>query len=74
MHRDKRENKSEQQVKLFLRYNDDIVRTVKCDPEKVLRATNLLHPVLQFTKETPNTNGKLAFLDLQIRIEKKQEN
>ena len=50
-------NKSEQQVKLFLRYVDNIVRTVKGDPEKVLRAANLLHPNLQFTpKETPNTN------------------
>ena len=74
MHRDKRENKSEQQVKLFLRYNDDIVRTVKGDPEKVLRATNLLHSILQFTIETLNTNGKLAFLDLQISFEKKPEN
>ena len=49
-------NKSEQQVKLFLRYVDNIVRTVKGDPEKVLRAANLLHPNLQFTIETPKTN------------------
>ena len=55
-----------QQAKLFLGYVDDIVRTVKDDPEKVLRAANLLHPNLQFTIETPNTNGKQAFLDLQI--------
>ena len=54
-------NKSGQQSKLFLRYVDDIVRTVKGDPEKVLRAANLLHPNLQFTIETPNTNGTLAF-------------
>ena len=43
-------NKSVQQAKLFLRYVDDIVGTVKVDPEKVLRAANLLHPNLQFTK------------------------
>ena len=34
---------------LFLRYVDDIVRTVKGDPENVLRAAYLLLPSLQFT-------------------------
>ena len=66
-------NKSGQQSKLFLRYVDDIVRTVKGDPEKLLRAANLLHPNLQFTIETPNTNGVLAFLDLQISIDKSRK-
>ena len=59
-----------QQAKLFMRYVEDITRTVKGDPEKVLQAANLLHPNLQFTKETTNTNGKLAFLDLQFSIDK----
>ena len=62
-----------QHAKLFLRYVDDIVRTVKGDPEKVLRAANLLHPNLQITIETPNTNGKLAFLDLQTSIDKSRK-
>ena len=62
-----------QHAKLFRSYVDDTVRTVKGDPEKVLRATNLLHPNLQFTIETPNTNGKLAFLNLQIRIDKSRK-
>ena len=66
-------NKSVQQAKLFLRYVDDIVITVKGDSEKVLRALNLLHPYLQFTRETPNTNGNLAFLDLQISIDKSRK-
>ena len=66
-------NKSGQQSKLFLRYVDDIVRTVKGDPEKKLRAANLLHPNLQFTIETPNTNGTLAFFDLQISIDKSRK-
>ena len=66
-------NKSVQQAKLLLRYVDDIVRTVKGDPEKVLRAANLLHPNLQFTIETPNTNGKLEFLDLEISIDKSRK-
>ena len=62
-----------QQAKLFLLYVDDIVRTVKGDPEKVLRAAKLLHPNLQFTIVTPNTNGKLAFLDLEISIDKSRK-
>ena len=66
-------NKSVLQAKLFLRYVDDIVRTVKGDPEKLLRAANLLHQNLQFTIETQNTNGKLAFLDLQISIDKSRK-
>ena len=62
-----------QQAKLFLRYADDIVRTVKADPEKMLRAAKLLHPNSQFTIETPNTNGNLAFLDLKISIDKSRK-
>ena len=36
----------------------------------MLQAANLKHTNLQFTIETPNTNGNLAFLDLQISIDK----
>ena len=63
-----------QQAEFFLRYVDDIVRTVNGEPEKVLRAANLLNPNLKFTIETPKTNGKLAFLDLQFSIDKKRKN
>ena len=49
------------------------MRTVNGDPEKVLRAANLLYPNLQFPIETPNTNGKLAFLDLKISIDKSRK-
>ena len=66
-------NKSVQQAKLFLRYVDDIMRTVKDDPEKVLRAANLLYPNLQFTIETTNTNGNLAFLDLKVSIDESRK-
>ena len=55
-----------QQANFFLRYVDDIVKTVKSDTGVVLQAANLLHPKLQFTIETQNTSGKLAFLDLQV--------
>ena len=52
---------------------DDIMRTVKGEPEKVLRAANLLLPNLQFIIETPNTKGNLAFLDLKISIDKSRK-
>ena len=55
-----------QQANFFLRYVDDIVKTVKSDTGVVLQAANLLHPKLQFTIETQNRSGKLAFLDLQV--------
>ena len=47
-------------VKVFLRYVDDILRTVKFDPEVVLEAANKLHPNLQFTIEELDSNGNLA--------------
>ena len=37
------------------------MKSVKGDPEKMLRAENLLHPNLQFAIETLNTNGNLSF-------------
>ena len=49
---------------------DDIVRTVKGDPELVLEAANKLHPNLQFTKEELNSNCNLAFLDLNVFLER----
>ena len=53
-------------VKVFLRYVDDIVRTVKGDPGVLLEAANKLHPNLQFTIEELDSNGNLAFLDLVV--------
>ena len=57
-------DRAEKGVKIFLRYVDDIVRTVKGDPGLVLEAANKLHPNLQFTREDFDRNGDLAFLDL----------
>ena len=62
-----------QQAKLFFRYVDDIVRTVKGDPEKALWTAKLLDSNLQLTIEKPNTNGKWAFLNLQISIDKSKK-
>ena len=48
---------------------DDRVRTVKGDPEVVLEAANKLHPYLQFTIEELDSNGNLAFLDLNVNVD-----
>ena len=56
-------------VKVFLRYVDDIVRTVKGDPGVVLEAANKLHPNLQFTIEGLDSNGNLGFLDLNVKVD-----
>ena len=56
-------------VKVFLRYVDDIVRTVKGNPGVVLEAANKLHPNLQFTIEKLDSNGNFAFLDLNVNVD-----
>ena len=48
-------------VKVFLRYVDDIVRTVKGNPGVLLEAANKLHQNSQFTIEEVDSNGNLAF-------------
>ena len=62
--RAKNKEKGTPQVKLFLRYVDDIVRTVSY----VLDAANSLHPNLQFTLEETNSEGNLSFPDLNIIV------
>ena len=56
-------------VKVFLRYVDDIVRTVKGDPGVFLEAANKLHPNLQFTIKELDSNGNLVFLDLNVNVD-----
>ena len=56
-------------VIVFLRYVSDIIRTVKGDPGVVLEAANKLHPNLQFTIEELDSNGNLAFLDLNVNVD-----
>ena len=62
--RTKNKEKDTPQMKLFLRYVDDIVRTVRGEPTCLLDAANSLHPNLQFTLEKTNSEGNLPFLDL----------
>ena len=47
----------------------DLVRTVKGDPGLVLEAANKLHPILQFTIEELDSNGNMAFLDLNVNVD-----
>ena len=56
-------------VKVFLRYVDDIFRTVKGDHGVVLEAANKLHLNMQFTIEELDTNGNLGFLDLNVNVD-----
>ncbi|XP_063713937.1 uncharacterized protein LOC134841828 [Symsagittifera roscoffensis] len=67
------QEKPTENVKAFLRYVDDIVRTVKGDPDIVLKAANELHPNLKFTIENPDSNGDLAFLDLNINVDSRKK-
>ena len=60
---------TEKGVELFLRYVDDIVRTVKINPGIVLELANKLHPILQFAIEELNSNGNLAFLVLNVNVD-----
>ena len=43
-------DRTENGVKVFLRYVEDIVRTVKGDPWVILEVANKLHPNFQFKK------------------------
>ena len=56
------------ELKLFEMYVDDIVCTVKGSHLDYLEYANSLHKNLQFTLETPNGSGDLAFLDLNINL------
>ena len=55
-------------MKLIKRYVDDTVCTINGNPLGYLEYANSLHKNLQFTLETPNGSGDLAFLDLNINV------
>ena len=64
--RAKNKEKDTPQLKLFVRYVVDIVRTVRGDPSCLLDTANSLHPNLQFTLEETNLEENLPFLDLNL--------
>ena len=62
-------DRTENGVKVFLRYVVEKVRTVKGDTGVVLEAANKLHPNLQFTIEELDSSVNLAFLDLNVNVD-----
>ena len=56
------------ETKLFLRYVDHIVRTVRGDTKELLDAVKNLHPNLQFTLETTDDKHSLTFLGMSINV------
>ena len=60
-----RKNRDKRRFKMYV---DDIVCTVKRNPLDYLEYAKSLHKNLQFTLETPNDSGDLAFLDLNKKV------
>ena len=56
------------EIKVFLRYVDDIVRTNRGDTKELLDAVNTLHPKPQFTLETMDDKKSFPFLDMSINV------
>ena len=61
-----------EKIKLFLRHVDDIVRTVKADPEEMLNVANQLRSNLKFSLESANEKGNLAFFDINVNVNKRR--
>ena len=55
-------------MKLFKRYVDDIICTVRGDRDEYLKFANSLHNNLQLTLEKVNMDGDLAFLDINVNV------
>ena len=55
-----------EELKLFKRYVDDIVCTVKGKPLNYIEYTQSLHKHLPYALETPNGGEDVQFLDLNI--------
>ena len=60
------------EMKLFKRYVDDIICTVRGDPDEYLKFANSLQNNLQFTLEKVNMDGDLAFLDFNVIVSSKK--
>ena len=62
-------NNRSSETKVFLRYFDDIVRTVRGETKELLDAVNNLHPYLQLTLEATDDKNSLHFLDMSINVQ-----
>ena len=63
-----------QEFKAFKRYMDDIACSGKGNPQRYLEYVNSLHKNLQFTLETPEADGNLTFIDLNLSINDETQN
>ena len=52
-------------------YVDDIICTVRGDPDKYLKFANSLQNNLQLTLENVNMEGNLPFLDINVNVSSK---
>ena len=59
------------EMKLLKKYADDIICTVRGDPDDYLKFANSLHNNLQFTLEKVNMDGDLAFLVIIVNVSSK---
>ena len=57
-----------EEMKMFKRYVEDIICTVRGDPDDYLKFANSLQNNLQFTLEKVNMEGNLAFLDINVNV------
>ena len=58
-------------MKLFKRYVDNIICTVRGEPDEYLKFANSLHNNLQFTLEKDKMEGNSAFLDINVNVSSK---
>ena len=66
--RDKNKAIDTPQLKMFLRYVDSIVRTIRGEPFCFMDAPSALHPNFHFTLEETRSEKILPYLDLNINI------
>ena len=60
-----------EEMKLFKRYVDEFICTVRDDPDKYLKYSISLHKNLQFTLEKVNMERNLDFLDINVNVSNK---
>ena len=60
-------------MKLYKSYVDDIICTVRGDPDEYLKFANSLDNNLQFTLEKINMEGNLAFLQINVNVSSKSK-
>ena len=61
----------DKEMKLFKKYVDDIICTIRDDPDEYLKFARSLHNNLQYTLEKVNMDGDLAFLDINVNVSSK---